>query len=107
MGLDKRSGMRLPLHKLVDVYKHGSFLGRGATRDIHIDGAFVGGCPGEFKKNELLQLRIHLSEVGQKPVNLNGLVVYGTSDGIGILFSCTDKEFNRLTGGSHSKAHTT
>ena len=94
--MNKRSALRLPLHQKVDLYRHGSFLGRGKTKDIHIDGAFISACPMKLLDNELLQLRFYLGEDGQQPVYLKGMVVHGSDTGVGVLFSYNEKQFKVL-----------
>ena len=96
MNFDKRSALRIPLQQNVDIYRRGTYIGRGKTKNIHIDGAYINACPGTFSPNEVLQLRFYLGENGQQPVYLKGMIVHGSSEGLGILFSYTDQQFKTL-----------
>jgi len=94
--LDKRSSARHPLRIDVDIYNKGSYLGRGMTRDLQIDGAFISRCHGEIHQNDILELRLFLNEDEQKPVCLRAMVVRNADDGIGVLFSYGAMEYRHL-----------
>jgi hypothetical protein len=106
--------MRKSLQLSVDIYNCGSYLGRGTTRDIHIDGAFIEGCADGILQNDILELYIFSSEDDQLPVFLTAMVVRNSSQGVGVLFGCGEREFRWLlstlgkisgNGGMHEAAH--
>ena len=94
--MDKRSSVRIPLQLDVDIYNCGCYLGRGTTRNIHIDGAFIRDYTGELFHNDVLELVIVPCEEFQKPVYMRGMVVRGCSEGVGVLFGYGETEFRRL-----------
>ena len=80
----------------VDIYNKGTYIGRGNTRDIHMDGAFISNCPCVINQYDVLDLVIILDKEEQSQVNLRGMVVRRSSDGVGVLFSYDWEEFSRL-----------
>lgn len=94
--MDKRSSVRMGLRLDVDIYNCGHYLGRGRTQNIHIDGAFIRDYTGELFHNDVLELVIVPCEEFRKPVYMRGMVVRGSSEGVGVLFGYDDTEFRGL-----------
>jgi len=96
MDINKRSTPRKDLQLDVDVFSCGSYLGRSATRDMHVDGAFIECAVDDIFQNDVLDLRFirDLDEVN--PVRLRAMVVRGTIDGVGVIFGYGEMEFRRL-----------
>ena len=102
MESNKRSFVRLSRKFDVDIYKKDTYLGRGTTRDIHIDGAFISFFTELVEPNDILSLSFIIDPKERKHVNIRGLVIRASSAGAGILFSYKMVEYIPLLNAMYS-----
>lgn len=96
MKNNKRSCIRKPLDLYVDIYHFDEHLGRSQTRDISLDGAFIGSCSRELCPNDMLDLRIHVHDNERNPLCLKAMVVRSSDKGVGVQFDYGIQEYRRL-----------
>ena len=96
LTIDRRSTVRMPLQLDFDLYNCGTYLGRRTTRDIHIDSAFIEGCPDELLLNDIVELQVVLDDGGRRTVYIRGMVVRKSSAGVAVLFGYGEVEFRWL-----------
>ena len=96
MNINKRSGIRKRLRLEVDVYSFGDYLGLSHTRDIDLNGAFITNFSGELSPDDVLELLLHVHDVGSGPLRLRATVSRSTNDGAAVLFDYGSDEFRRL-----------
>jgi hypothetical protein len=96
MVKNKRSTPRQGLALDVDIFNCCTYLGRSTIRDIHIDGAFIETDHDDLFQNDILELRFVPDADEIKPVRLRAMVVRNSGDGIGVLFSYGEHDFNNL-----------
>ena len=102
MKASKRSFVRMSRHFNVDIYNNGTYLGRGITTDIHMDGAFISFFTDDIERNDILDLCFTLDDEEKKQVNVRGLVVRVSSSGVGILFSYKMEKYIPLLNAMYS-----
>lgn len=98
MAMDKRSSARMKLHLDLNIYHCGNHLGRGTTRDINTNGAFIQDYTGELYRNDVVELTFIPYEEECKPVCLKGMVVRGSRKGIAIMFGYGETDFGSFLG---------
>lgn len=96
MMKNKRSTPRHHIALDVDIFNCCTYLGRSTIRDIHIDGAFLEAYYDDLFRNDILELRFIPDVDEVKPVRLRAMVVRHSNDGIGVLFSYGENDFNNL-----------
>jgi hypothetical protein len=96
MMKNKRSTPRQDLALEVDIFNSSTYLGRSTIRDIHIDGAFIEADNNDLFRNDILELRFIPDADEIKPVCLRAMVVRGSDDGVGVIFSYGEHDFRNF-----------